>query len=77
MAISKREWNKRKNERLAREKNYRADYQKATYKFVNIQFRLDDPKDVKILEYLEQQQESRAKVIKDILYNYITGDNEK
>lgn len=76
MAISKREWTKRKTERLKREKNYRADYQKEKYKFINVQFRLDDSKDVKILEYLEQQQESRAKTIKKILYNHIAGDKE-
>ena len=76
MTISKREWNKRKTERLEREKNYRVGYQKQTYKFVNVQFRLDDPKDIKVLEFLENQQESRATVIKKILYDYLENKKE-
>lgn len=76
MTISKKEWEKRKAATAEREKNYRNDYQKEKYKFVNVQFRLDDEKDTKVLEFLENQQESRATVIKNILYEYITRNQK-
>lgn len=73
--LSKAELNKRKLARLKKETDYRINYQKEKYKFINVQFRLDDEKDKQVLEFLENQQESRATVIKKILYDYL--ENEK
>jgi len=72
--LSKAELNKRKLARLEKEQDYRNNYQKEKYKFINVQFRLDDEKDKQVLEFLENQQESRATIIKKILYDYLENN---
>ena len=74
--ISKSELNKRKIAQIDKKQNYVKNYQKENYKFVNIQFRLDDENDQKILEYLEQQETSRAVTIKNILYKHILENKD-
>jgi hypothetical protein len=74
--ISKTELNKRKIAQIDKKQKYVKNYQKENYKFVNIQFRLDDENDQKILEYLEQQETSRAVTIKNILYKHILENKD-
>lgn len=74
--LPKAELDKRKLARMKKETDYRINYQKENYKFVNIQFRLDDENDQKILEYLEQQETSRAVTIKNILYKHILENKD-
>ncbi len=76
LEISKSELNKRKIAQIDKKQKYVKNYQKENYKFVNIQFRLDDENDQKILEYLEQQETSRAVTIKNILYKHILENKD-
>ena len=75
MALTKVERNKRTRERLERENKYRVKYQKEKYKFINVQFRIDDEIDKYILDYLEGLDESRANFIKRVLYEKIKESN--
>ena len=67
MAISQREWNKRKKESAERKSKYISDYQKRSYTNVTIKFRNDTDSD--ILEHLLNE-ENKGETVKKVLRNY-------
>ena len=74
MALTKAEKNKRTKARLERVKEYKGNYQKENYKFLNIKFKLRDEQDQLIMSYIE----SKAPMTKnDVIKNALLLAIEK